>query len=385
MAGAAGSRGDCEQLLDRFRRTDSVRYEDFAAVWRDMNFSLIHHGFVKDQDRKEFTEELILLASQYMSPIYSFQVRVGALYLLYAIYHTQLCQPRRKIRLALKEWDDLSKLYQEIVEQEHYDADYIYRSLCDQHAFHYTALPAPLMFRMGKMRKANIWKEKMNEHGGLRQNHNRVSGVVSTDAMEELQNIHEHYHHMKCAISTSKLQPDKSLSLVRDDMQRAVKDALATYQLWSDVRASKKPRAASTGKSTERNAEDKERHSYEEDDAVGCSRAEKLAAIKNKSYNNPTKAPRSRRHRQTEINSSEDDRRKHDSPRRKRPRSGSLTPRPAGAASHLADDCDGVEEDTPTPPSDLLSMPVIEEELEGKVTAGTEAAMQPSKKRQKTK
>ncbi|CAM9783760.1 unnamed protein product [Lampetra planeri] len=356
MAGAAGSRGDCEQLLDRFRRTDSVRYEDFAAVWRDMNFSLIHHGFVKDQDRKEFTEELILLASQYMSPIYSFQVRVGALYLLYAIYHTQLCQPRRKIRLALKEWDDLSKLYQEIVEQEHYDADYIYRSLCDQHAFHYTALPAPLMFRMGKMRKANIWKEKMNEHGGLRQNHNRVSGVVSTDAMEELQNIHEHYHHMKCAISTSKLQPDKSLSLVRDDMQRAVKDALATYQLWSDVRASK-----------------------------GCSRAEKLAAIKNKSYNNPTKAPRSRRHRQTEINSSEDDRRKHDSPRRKRPRSGSLTPRPAGAASHLADDCDGVEEDTPTPPSDLLSMPVIEEELEGKVTAGTEAAMQPSKKRQKTK
>ncbi|XP_061437660.1 snRNA-activating protein complex subunit 1 isoform X2 [Lethenteron reissneri] len=338
MAGAAGSRGDCEQLLDRFRRTDSVRYEDFAAVWRDMNFSLIHHGFVKDQDRKEFTEELILLASQYLSPIYSFQVRVGALYLLYAIYHTQLCQPRRK-----------------------------------------------LMFRMGKMRKANIWKEKMNEHGGLRQNHNRVSGVVSTDAMEELQNIHEHYHHMKCAISTSKLQPDKSLSLVRDDMQRAVKDALATYQLWSDVRASKKPRAASTGKSTERNAEDKERHSYEEDDAVGCSRAEKLAAIKNKSYNNPTKAPRSRRHRQTEINSSEDDLRKHDSPRRKRPRSGSLTPRPAGAASHLADDCYGVEEDTPTPPSDLLSMPVIEEEVEGKVTAGTEVAMQPSKKRQKTK
>nr|XP_032818804.1 snRNA-activating protein complex subunit 1 isoform X3 [Petromyzon marinus] len=367
MAGAAGSRADCEQLLDRFRRTDSVRYEDFAAVWRDMNFSLIHHGFVKDQDRKEFTEELILLASQYLSPIYSFQ-----------------------IRLALKEWDDLSKLYQEIVEQEHYDADYIYRSLCDQHAFHYTALPAPLMFRMGKMRKANIWKEKMNEHGGLRQNHNRVSGVVSADAMEELQNIHEHYHHMKCAISTSKLQPDKSLSLARDDMQQAVKDALATYQLWSDVRASKKPKAASTGKSTERSAEDKERHSYEEDNAVGCSRAEKLAAIKNKSYNNPTKAPRSRRHRQTEINSSEDDRRKHDSPRGKRPRSGSLTPRPgalsrAGAASHLADDCYGVEEDTPTPPSNLLSMPVIEEELEGKATAGTEVAMQPSKKRQKTK
>uniref|UniRef100_S4RFS6 Small nuclear RNA activating complex, polypeptide 1a n=1 Tax=Petromyzon marinus TaxID=7757 RepID=S4RFS6_PETMA len=381
MAGAAGSRADCEQLLDRFRRTDSVRYEDFAAVWRDMNFSLIHHGFVKDQDRKEFTEELILLASQYLSPIYSFQVRVGALYLLYAIYHTQLCQPRRKIRLALKEWDDLSKLYQEIVEQEHYDADYIYRSLCDQHAFHYTALPAPLMFRMGKMRKANIWKEKMNEHGGLRQNHNRVSGVVSADAMEELQNIHEHYHHMKCAISTSKLQPDKSLSLARDDMQQAVKDALATYQLWSDVRASKV-----RGSSGSRGPIDM--HIDSQHTENGCSRAEKLAAIKNKSYNNPTKAPRSRRHRQTEINSSEDDRREGAGRWGTVSSTHSLTPavfpHTAGAASHLADDCYGVEEDTPTPPSNLLSMPVIEEELEGKATAGTEVAMQPSKKRQKT-
>lgn len=32
---------DCEELLSRFQKTGSVRFENFAEIWREMKFSEI--------------------------------------------------------------------------------------------------------------------------------------------------------------------------------------------------------------------------------------------------------------------------------------------------------------------------------------------------------
>lgn len=32
---------DCEELLSRFQKTESVRFESFSTIWREMNFSQI--------------------------------------------------------------------------------------------------------------------------------------------------------------------------------------------------------------------------------------------------------------------------------------------------------------------------------------------------------
>ena len=32
---------DCEELLARFQKTESVRFEVFAGIWREMKFSEI--------------------------------------------------------------------------------------------------------------------------------------------------------------------------------------------------------------------------------------------------------------------------------------------------------------------------------------------------------
>lgn len=32
---------DCEELLSRFQKTESVRFETFSRIWREMKFSEI--------------------------------------------------------------------------------------------------------------------------------------------------------------------------------------------------------------------------------------------------------------------------------------------------------------------------------------------------------
>lgn len=34
-------KSDCEELLDRFQQTDSVRFEVFSQIWKEMKFSQI--------------------------------------------------------------------------------------------------------------------------------------------------------------------------------------------------------------------------------------------------------------------------------------------------------------------------------------------------------
>ena len=45
----------------------------------------------------QIVEYLYYIISTYLSSSYSFQYRIGALYSLYAIYHTQLAQPKVKV------------------------------------------------------------------------------------------------------------------------------------------------------------------------------------------------------------------------------------------------------------------------------------------------
>lgn len=41
MATPPGLQADCEALLSRFQEMDSVRFEDFTELWRNMKFGAI--------------------------------------------------------------------------------------------------------------------------------------------------------------------------------------------------------------------------------------------------------------------------------------------------------------------------------------------------------
>lgn len=60
-------------------------------------FSVCCSGRMRALERNKITKKTLELAQQYFLPPYAFQIRVGALYLLYGLYNTQLCQPKIQV------------------------------------------------------------------------------------------------------------------------------------------------------------------------------------------------------------------------------------------------------------------------------------------------
>ncbi|KAM7155963.1 snRNA-activating protein complex subunit 1 isoform 2-T3 [Molossus nigricans] len=293
MATPPGLQADCEALLSRFQEMDSVRFEDFTELWRNMKFGAIFCGKMRNLEKNTFTKEALALAWRYFLPPYTFQIRVGALYLLYGLYNTQLCQPKQKIRVALKDWDEVLKFQQDLINAQHFDAAYIFRKLRLDKAFHFTAMPKLLSYRMKKkMPRAEVTEE-------FKDPNDRVMKLITSDVLEEMLNVHDHYQNMKQVISADKSNPDKTLSLVKDDFFDNIKNIVLEHQQWHKDR--KNLSLKSKGKDGEEKMEEKSQKSER------CERAESLAKLKLKAFSAVVQASKSRRHRQLRLDSSDSD------------------------------------------------------------------------------
>ncbi|XP_012923233.1 snRNA-activating protein complex subunit 1 isoform X2 [Heterocephalus glaber] len=272
---------------------DSVRFEDFTELWRKMKFGTVFCGKMRNLEKNTFTKEALALAWRYFLPPYTFQIRVGALYLLYGLYNTQLCQPKQKIRVALKDWDEVLKFQQDLINAQHFDAAYIFRKLRLDRAFHFTAMPKLLSYRMKKkIQRAEITEE-------FKDPSDRVMKLITSDVLEEMLNVHEHYQNMKHIISADKSKPDKALSLIKDDFFDNIKNIVLEHQQWH------RDRQNPSLKSDPKDEEGKREGTAQE--SQRCERAESLAKIKSKAFSVVVQASKSRRHRQVKLNSSDSD------------------------------------------------------------------------------
>ncbi|XP_064317043.1 snRNA-activating protein complex subunit 1 isoform X3 [Phalacrocorax carbo] len=180
MSSVPGLQADCEELLGAFQEADTVRFERFAELWRERRFHTIFYGRIRPLERNKLTKKTLELAQQYFLPPYAFQIRVGGLYLLYGLYSTQLCQPKQKIRIALKDWPEIQKFQQDLIDAQHYDAAYIFRTLRLARAFHFTAMPKLLNYRTKKKIQENEFKEEFKDPS------NRVNSLITNDVLEKL-------------------------------------------------------------------------------------------------------------------------------------------------------------------------------------------------------
>ncbi|NXE68949.1 SNPC1 protein, partial [Calcarius ornatus] len=315
MDALPGLKEDCEELLGAFQQADTVRFERFAELWRERRFHTIFYGRIRALERNKITKKTLDVAQQYFFPPYSFQIRVGALYLLYGLYNAQLCQPKQKIRIALKQWPEIQKFQLDLLDAQHYDAVYIFRRLRLARAFHFTAMPKLLTYRTKKKIEKNDFREEFKDPS------NRVNSLITNDVLEELMNIHDHYQKMKCVISADKSQPDKALSLIKDDFVVNLKDITLEHQEWQQNRM-KLLRNAKVASETEDKKKEETLLKSE-----GSERANALARIKYKSYSAVVEVSRSRRHRQVQLESSESGPSCGKSPGRSK--KGSRTPQPA--------------------------------------------------------
>ncbi|XP_076778120.1 snRNA-activating protein complex subunit 1 isoform X2 [Arvicanthis niloticus] len=301
-----GLQTDCETLLSRFQEMDSVRFEDFAELWRSMKFATIFCGKMRNLKKNMFAKEALALAWRYFLPPHTFQIRVGALYLLYGLYNTQLCQPKQKLSCRMKK-----KVQQTEVTQKFKDPS------------------------------------------------DRVMKLITSDVLEEMLNVHDHYQNMKHAISADKSMPDKALSLVKEDFFDNIKNIVLEHQEWHKERKnpSLKPKLKDGEVNGEGTSEEPER----------CERAVSLAKIKAKAFSAVAQVSKSRRHRQSKLDSSDSDsgsgQVQGKAAKRKRTREPAEPAEPAGR-KRSSRSKGSVPDEHKAEKSLCLSMPVITEEEE---------------------
>ncbi|XP_033103245.1 snRNA-activating protein complex subunit 1-like isoform X2 [Anneissia japonica] len=204
-----GIKTDCEILLNEFVKTENVRYEDFANIWHSMNFSFVYFGLKHQVDQRDFTEEAFEVASNFLMPPFTFQVRIGALYLLYGLYFTQIQNPKIKIHMSLNRWQELIGLHEDIHKQQHLDAEYVFLKLKVERAFMITATPKCMFYRR------TFGKSEPDTAAHMRQPHSILAEYIDNDSLENLEVVHSKYEYLK---SKLKGREDQSLKIVKESM-----------------------------------------------------------------------------------------------------------------------------------------------------------------------
>ncbi|XP_029297908.1 snRNA-activating protein complex subunit 1-like [Cottoperca gobio] len=273
---------DVEELLAHFQQTDSVRYEEFSAIWREMGFSDVFIGTTSRSELKRFCRVALATAVKYFLPPYSYQIRVGGLYLMFGLYNTQLAVPPVQIRLALRDWAQVQKFVKDSVDSGHQDVVYIYQKLVASKAIHYTAMPHLLTFLKQRKRK----KEAVCE--GFIGRTVAVQELYSADILEEGSNIQSQYETLKEATE----EVGSKASMTQRDFTARLKDCMSEFLTWQQKTFSQHNKES---------GDDEDEEEEEKSAEASSSRARLLSSIKQKSYSNFQEVSKARRHRQQET------------------------------------------------------------------------------------
>ncbi|XP_046443191.1 snRNA-activating protein complex subunit 1-like [Daphnia pulex] len=136
-----GSANDCDILVEKFSKSESLSFADFAREWKASHFELIFCG--------RSSEELPLIASELLAIAKAillnvnkeFASRVGALYLMYGLYFTQ--ETKSKVRLTLSEFKEFTKFTTVLKEKKIIDAEFVFQKLFIGKAFLFCACSTP--------------------------------------------------------------------------------------------------------------------------------------------------------------------------------------------------------------------------------------------------
>lgn len=273
-------KSDCEQLLSRFQTTESVRFQVFSQIWRELKFEQIFYG-TRKHEKRAFSRLVLDLAYSYFLPPFSFQIRVGGLYLLYSLFHCQTASPPEQIRLALKDWEDVEKFEKDAVDAQHLDVIFILRQLMVHKAFHFTAMPTMLAFQKKRKIEQSPLCEEFMERAS------RPQELINIELLEELSNIHNLYDKMKASVFSEKA--DSSVKLISTELIPQLRSSVVDFYKWQQRK---------DGTDEDEDKDSGEGTSSQQE----CSRrAELVASIKSKAYGEAAEASKSRRHRQVEV------------------------------------------------------------------------------------
>ncbi|XP_041365124.1 eukaryotic translation initiation factor 5B-like [Gigantopelta aegis] len=223
----SGVRLDFENLLKSFTETETVRYEQFAEVWRKMKFSMLCAGRQNDREVREFMDECFHIALSYYLPPYNFQVRVGGLYLIYGLYFTQLCFPRSKIRVTLDQWKQILEFQEDAKSQKHLDVDFCFQKLLFKHAFLFVATSKQVYPRSGDTVETVVSSEMPDE---LKETQGCLQTMFSANVLEELSAVHTQYEKIKISLAGPDAErPARSLDMIQSKLVDSIVSRLESH------------------------------------------------------------------------------------------------------------------------------------------------------------
>lgn len=276
---------DVEELLARFQQADTVRYEAFSAVWREMKLSDVSFGIGRAGNMKRFARTTLATAMKYFLPPYNFQIRVAGLYLMFGFYHTQLAVPKVQIRIPLRDWPSVQNFLRDSADSGHLDVIYIYRKLAAAKAMHYTAMPHYLTFRRQRQpaKEPPVCAEFLGRTTAVQE-------LLSSDFVEELSNIQSRYEKLKEVAELG-----SEVDMVHRNLPACMNDILLGFHNWQR-KAFPQP-----GRADNSDSDDDEKDEEKLSRAESSSRARLLSSIKQKSFRGVQEASKSRRHRQNQL------------------------------------------------------------------------------------
>lgn len=275
---------DVEELLARFQHGGTVRYEVFSALWREMKLSDVFLGIGRASDMKRFAMTTLATSMKYFLPPFSYQIRVGGLYLMFGFYHTQLTFPKVEIRLPLRDWPSVRSFLKDSADSGHLDVLYVFQKLVAAKAIHYTAMPHYLTFQRQRQpaKKDPVCAEFLGRATA-------VQDFLSSDFIQELSDIQSRYEKLKEDTNVG-----SKVSMVHQTFATNLNDTLVKFLCWQQKAFPQPGKADNTDSDEERDKETLSR-------AESSSRARLLSSIKQKGFRGVQEASKSRRHRQNQL------------------------------------------------------------------------------------
>ncbi|XP_063421568.1 snRNA-activating protein complex subunit 1-like isoform X2 [Mytilus trossulus] len=283
----AGVNADFEKLLQQFTATETVRFEKFSEIWRELKMSFIFAGRDSERECREYTEEMMRWALKYLLPPYNFQVRVGGLYLLYGLFNQQPLVRKVRIRVTPEKWKEIIEFQTEARRQQHLDVNYVFQRLRFDDAFCYTATDTEVTFNLctgTTIREEDTAPEEFKDEQSV------LYDLFSEQFLEQLTQLHDHYHNVKVGLEGPDAnEPSRSLNVIQTNIVPSLLGTVMSYQ----------QRKQHLRKATDTENEDMNDEDYKPNGKTIKSE------IKAKAYRNVAQASRSRRHRQA-VDSADD-------------------------------------------------------------------------------
>lgn len=279
-------KADLTLLLNKFQQTESVRFEVFSEIWRNMKFEQIFYGMVEHESRS-FTRLLLDSVYHFLFPPFTFQIRVGGLYLMYALFYCQRAEIREQLRLSLNDWDELLTFEKDSIEAQHFDVVYVLRKLLHEKAFVFTAAPRLLDFEKKMILDVPQLTESFMEKPSAPQT------LINNDFLEELSNVHGLYSSLKSSLCPQS-ESESGLNLCHQNLVPNLRKTVLDFYRWQQDKFAKSLKQDDCGEGTSSS-------STLFSQQQSSRRADLLASIKSRAYGEAAEVLKSRRHRVVEL------------------------------------------------------------------------------------